>query len=37
VLVVGGGLAGLTTARAAAATGARVLLLEQTPHWAAAR
>ncbi|NRB01342.1 MAG: FAD-dependent oxidoreductase, partial [Rhodobacteraceae bacterium] len=33
VLVVGGGVAGLTAARAAAATGAEVMLLEQTAHW----
>ncbi|MFN3614177.1 MAG: 2Fe-2S iron-sulfur cluster-binding protein, partial [Rubrimonas sp.] len=32
VLVVGGGPAGLTAARAAAEAGARVLLAEQTPH-----
>ncbi len=33
VLVVGGGSAGLTAAHAAAASGAQVLLLEQSPHW----
>lgn len=33
VLVVGGGVAGLTAALAAAETGAQVLLVEQTPHW----
>ncbi|MEL6207855.1 MAG: 2Fe-2S iron-sulfur cluster-binding protein, partial [Pseudomonadota bacterium] len=33
VLVIGGGIAGLNAARAAGATGARVLLLEQTAHW----
>ena len=33
VLVVGGGIAGLTAAKAAAATGAEVLVLEQTAHW----
>ncbi|NBC97119.1 MAG: FAD-dependent oxidoreductase, partial [Deinococcus-Thermus bacterium] len=33
VLVVGGGMAGLTAALAAGATGARVLLVEQTAHW----
>ncbi|MEM9478000.1 MAG: FAD-dependent oxidoreductase, partial [Pseudomonadota bacterium] len=33
VLVIGGGVAGLAAARAAAATGARVLVLEQSPHW----
>ena len=33
VLVIGGGIAGLQAARAAGASGARVLLLEQTPHW----
>ena len=32
VLVAGGGLAGLTAARAAAASGAKVLLAEQTAH-----
>jgi sarcosine oxidase, subunit alpha len=32
VLVIGGGVAGLTAARAAGASGARVLLLEQTAH-----
>ena len=32
VLVVGGGIAGLTAAKAAAATGAEVLVLEQTAH-----
>ncbi|WP_397544699.1 sarcosine oxidase subunit alpha family protein [Roseovarius salis] len=33
VLVVGGGVAGLQAARAAAETGARVLVIEQTAHW----
>ncbi|MEL6336983.1 MAG: sarcosine oxidase subunit alpha family protein [Pseudomonadota bacterium] len=33
VLVVGGGIAGLAAARAAAATGAQVMLVEQTAHW----
>ncbi|MGR3660672.1 MAG: sarcosine oxidase subunit alpha family protein [Paracoccaceae bacterium] len=33
VLIVGGGIAGLQAARAAAATGVQVLLLEQTAHW----
>ena len=33
VLVVGGGIAGLTAARAAAASGAEVIVLEQTAHW----
>ena len=33
VLVIGGGLAGLTAARAAASGGARVTLLEQSAHW----
>ncbi len=33
VLVVGGGIAGLQAALAAGRAGARVLLLEQTPHW----
>ncbi len=33
VLVIGGGVAGLAAARAAAASGASVLVLEQTPHW----
>jgi sarcosine oxidase subunit alpha len=33
VLVVGGGIAGLQTALAAGTAGARVILLEQTPHW----
>ncbi|WP_096785966.1 sarcosine oxidase subunit alpha family protein [Rhodobacter sp. CZR27] len=33
VLVAGGGIAGLQAALAAAATGARVLVLEQTAHW----
>ncbi|WP_299144811.1 sarcosine oxidase subunit alpha family protein [uncultured Tateyamaria sp.] len=33
VLVVGGGIAGLTAAHAAAQTGARVIVLEQTAHW----
>jgi len=32
-LVIGGGIAGLTAARAAAATGAEVMLIEQTAHW----
>ncbi|GMG80799.1 sarcosine oxidase subunit alpha family protein [Paralimibaculum aggregatum] len=33
VLVIGGGIAGLAAAREAAASGARVLLVEQTAHW----
>ncbi|WP_296765067.1 sarcosine oxidase subunit alpha family protein [Sediminimonas sp.] len=33
VLVIGGGVAGLQAALAAGRTGARVLLIEQTPHW----
>lgn len=33
VLVIGGGIAGLTAAKAAAEAGAEVLLLEQTAHW----
>jgi sarcosine oxidase subunit alpha len=33
VLVIGGGIAGLQAARVAGASGARVLVLEQTPHW----
>lgn len=33
VVVIGGGVAGLTAARAAGATGAKVLLMEQTAHW----
>ncbi|MEQ6247618.1 sarcosine oxidase subunit alpha family protein [Sulfitobacter sp. HNIBRBA3233] len=33
VMVVGGGVAGLEAARAAALTGARVMLVEQTAHW----
>jgi len=33
VLVAGGGVAGLTAALAAARSGARVMVLEQAPHW----
>ena len=33
ILIVGGGIAGLQAALAAGASGARVLLLEQSPHW----
>jgi sarcosine oxidase subunit alpha len=33
VLVVGGGVAGLQAAKAAALSGAKVLVLEQTAHW----
>ena len=33
VLVVGGGVAGLQAAKAAAQSGAKVLLVEQTGHW----
>ncbi|MEP2530939.1 sarcosine oxidase subunit alpha family protein [Shimia sp.] len=33
VVVVGGGIAGLEAARAAGASGAKVLLMEQTAHW----
>ncbi|MDK3020526.1 sarcosine oxidase subunit alpha family protein [Pseudodonghicola flavimaris] len=33
VVVIGGGVAGLMAAKTAAATGARVLVMEQTAHW----
>jgi sarcosine oxidase, subunit alpha len=33
ILIVGGGIAGLQAALTAASSGARVMLLEQTPHW----
>ncbi|WP_421904507.1 sarcosine oxidase subunit alpha family protein [Mameliella sp.] len=33
VVVIGGGVAGLQAAKAAADTGARVLVMEQTAHW----
>ena len=33
VLVIGGGIAGLTAALAAAAAGAEVMLVEETAHW----
>ncbi len=33
VVVVGGGIAGLIAAKAAGASGAKVLLMEQTAHW----
>jgi sarcosine oxidase subunit alpha len=33
VLIIGGGIAGLSSALAAAQTGARVMLMEQTAHW----
>ena len=33
VVVIGGGIAGLTAAKSAAEVGAEVLLLEQTAHW----
>ncbi|MCL4105212.1 UNVERIFIED_CONTAM: hypothetical protein GTU68_055343 [Idotea baltica] len=33
VLIIGGGVAGLMAAKAAATSGARVLLVEQTAHW----
>ncbi|MBV7379212.1 sarcosine oxidase subunit alpha family protein [Maritimibacter dapengensis] len=33
VLVIGGGVAGLTAAKAAAAGGAKVMVLEQEAHW----
>ncbi|NNF91895.1 MAG: sarcosine oxidase subunit alpha family protein [Boseongicola sp.] len=33
VLVIGGGIAGLTAAKAAADSGAEVLVVEQTAHW----
>jgi sarcosine oxidase, subunit alpha len=33
VLVIGGGIAGLTAARAAGASGAEVLVVEQSAHW----
>lgn len=36
VLVVGGGIAGLQAALAAAKSGAKVLLVEQTAHWGGA-
>jgi sarcosine oxidase subunit alpha len=32
-MIVGGGIAGLQAAKSAAATGVRVLLVEQTAHW----
>ncbi|RKT34656.1 sarcosine oxidase subunit alpha [Roseovarius halotolerans] len=33
VVVIGGGVAGLQAAKAAGEAGAKVLLMEQTPHW----
>ena len=33
VLIIGGGVAGLQAAKAAALSGAKVLLIEQTAHW----
>jgi len=33
VVVIGGGVAGLQAAKAAGDAGAKVLLMEQTPHW----
>jgi sarcosine oxidase subunit alpha len=36
VLVIGGGVAGLAAAKAAAATGVEVVLLEQSAHWGGA-
>lgn len=33
LLVIGGGIAGLQAARIAGEAGARVIVLEQTPHW----
>ena len=33
VLIIGGGIAGLSAAKAAGERGARVLLIEQTAHW----
>jgi len=33
VMIIGGGIAGLVAAKAAAKTGAKVLLVEQTAHW----
>jgi sarcosine oxidase subunit alpha len=33
ILIAGGGIAGLQAALVAAASGQRILLLEQTPHW----
>jgi sarcosine oxidase subunit alpha len=33
VLVVGGGIAGLQSALSAASAGARVIVMEQSPHW----
>ncbi|MEX0370120.1 MAG: sarcosine oxidase subunit alpha family protein [Tateyamaria sp.] len=33
VLIIGGGVAGLVAAKSAAISGARVIVLEQTPHW----
>ena len=33
VVVIGGGIAGLQAAKTAAASGARVLVMEQTAHW----
>ncbi|MDO6800564.1 sarcosine oxidase subunit alpha family protein [Shimia thalassica] len=33
VVIIGGGVAGLQAAMAAGASGAKVILMEQTPHW----
>ncbi|MCY4151120.1 MAG: sarcosine oxidase subunit alpha family protein [Aestuariivita sp.] len=33
ILVIGGGIAGLQAAKSAAQAGARVLVIEQSPHW----
>jgi sarcosine oxidase, subunit alpha len=33
VLIIGGGIAGLQAALSASATGAKVVVLEQSPHW----
>ncbi|MDO6483581.1 sarcosine oxidase subunit alpha family protein [Shimia thalassica] len=33
VVIIGGGVAGLQAAKAAGASGAKVILMEQTPHW----
>ncbi|MEQ9694106.1 sarcosine oxidase subunit alpha family protein [Shimia sp. SDUM112013] len=33
VVIIGGGIAGLQAAKTAGASGAKVILMEQTPHW----